>query len=508
MQNNYNSETPMLNRTELDPSDKRDLLLKIISCQAHGAITLLANDFSISRKSVYKARDAVLNAINELTSEQTEPHDIVYVGVNKLQIRRAIVALSITSANSIRAIQEQIPIIYPGCRVSFGYIQGVIVEAQQQAARFNKTVQLASIQTIAVDEMFSQGWAVLAGIDLDSGFLFSLSVEPSCDGDTWARVLLEAAEQGMKPAHVVKDGAKGIAKGVEMPFSGIEQRDDAFHAVYLAGKSRLKLERKAYRAIENEACAQKKYSKTPPEKKRSRAKSLDWAKKKCSDAIERYTLAEQAVYKIRMAFCSVNLKTGELVTVEMAKALFTSSIALLRETTYRDCISVALYLENRIKGLTLATSKTHESLVALQENYSHDAISLTCRLIERKRKLKKMSQWKRRQVVKEMAGAHYLLRNELNDVGVGDIIDKVEQLLHTRHMASSAIEGFNATLRAYLYVRKGVNQGFLDLFQAWHNLRPRRWGRHQGTSAYDVLTGKDTTDWLTLLGFPPSKIYH
>jgi hypothetical protein len=50
---------------------------------------------------------------------------------------------------------------------------------------------------------------------------------------------------------------------------------------------------------------------------------------------------------------------------------------------------VALYLENRIKGLTLATPKTHESLVALQENYSHDAISLTCRLIERKRKLKK-----------------------------------------------------------------------------------------------------------------------
>jgi hypothetical protein len=71
----------------------------------------------------------------------------------------------------------------------------------------------------------------------------------------------------MMPAHVVKDGAKGIAKGVEMAFTGIEQRDDAFHAVYLAGKSRLKLERKAYRAIENEAHAQKRYSKAPPEKK-------------------------------------------------------------------------------------------------------------------------------------------------------------------------------------------------------------------------------------------------
>ncbi|MCP4326008.1 MAG: hypothetical protein GY787_30075 [Alteromonadales bacterium] len=269
----------MLNRTELAPSDKRDLLLKRLSCQAHGTITLLANDFSISRKSVYKARDAVLNAINELASEDIRPHDITCIGVDRLQIRRAIVALSITSANSIRAIQEQIPIIYPRCTASFGYIQGVIVEAQQQAACFNKQVPLANIQTIAVDEMFSQGAPVLAGIDLDKAFLFSLSVEQARDGDTWARVLLEASEQGMSPAHVVKDGAKGIAKGVEMAFSGIEQRDDAFHAVYLASKSRRKLERKTYRAIEHEAHSQKKYRKAPLDSKRSRAKSLYWAKK-------------------------------------------------------------------------------------------------------------------------------------------------------------------------------------------------------------------------------------
>ncbi len=180
-----------------------------------------------------------------------------------------------------------------------------------------------------------------------------MSVEQARDGHTWARVLLEASEQGMSPAHVVKDGAKGIAKGVEMAFSGIEQRDDAFHAVYLASKSRRKLERKAYRAIEHEAHAQKKYRKAPLDSKRSRAKSLYWAKKKCNDAIERYTLAEQAVYKIQMALCIVNFKAGELVTAEMVAQLFTSSISLLRETRYRDCISVALYIENGCSSLEL-----------------------------------------------------------------------------------------------------------------------------------------------------------
>jgi hypothetical protein len=499
---------PMLNRTKLDSSDKLDLLLKTISCQAHGAITLLANDFSISRKAVYKARDAVLKTLNELVRDRDESQYITTVGVDKAQIRRVIVALSITSANSIRAIQEQIPIIYPGCTASFGYIQGVIVEAQEQAAIFNKTVSLGNIQSIAVDEMFSQGEPVLAGVDLDYGFLFSLSHEQCRDGATWHRVLGEAKEQGLEPACVVKDGAKGIAKGFNMTFDDIEQRDDAFHAVYLASKSRLKLEHKAYRCIESEALAIKKHHKASPDNKRSRAKSLSWAKKKCIDAIERYTLTQQAVQKIRMAFCCINFKTGELITPIAAQQLLTQAIALLRATQYRDCMSVAVYLENRVEGLTLATSALYQRLSALGDNYSEAAISLTCRLIERKRKIKKMNPWKRLQVTKEMAGAYHLLCRELDEAGVVEITEKIERLLQTRHMASSAIEGFNATLRSYLSVRKGVNQGFLELFKAWYNLRSRRWGRHQGTSAYELLTGNAVTDWLSLLGFPPAKATH
>ena len=95
----------LLNRTSLDPSDKLDLLLKTITCQAHGAISFLSNDFKISRKAVYKARETVLAALNTLVSDAYQPQYITSVGVDKSQLRRAIVALSITSANSIRAIQ-------------------------------------------------------------------------------------------------------------------------------------------------------------------------------------------------------------------------------------------------------------------------------------------------------------------------------------------------------------------------------------------------------------------
>ena len=88
------------------------------------------------------------------------------------------------------------------------------------------------------------------------------------------------------------------------------------------------------------------------------------------------------------------------------------------------------------------------------------------------------------------------------------MLDEVEALLLQRHRASSAIEGFNAALRPFLYVHKGVTQGFLELFRAYYNLRTRRWGRHKGTSAHQCLSGERVEDWLSVLGYPPSAAAH
>jgi len=84
----------------------------------------------------------------------------------------------------------------------------------------------------------------------------------------------------------------------------------------------------------------------------------------------------------------------------------------------------------------------------------------------------------------------------------------VDLIAQQRHRASSAIEGFNAALRPFLYVHKGVTQGFLELFRARHNFKTRRWGRHKGTSAHEKLTGDRIDDWLTALGYPPSQTLH
>jgi hypothetical protein len=94
------------------------------------------------------------------------------VTVDIPQLKRTIISLSMNGVNSIRAIEDSIPLIYPGVSCSFGYIQAVQIEAQTNAAIFNSKVDLSAIISAAIDELFCQGDPVLAGIDLDSVFLF------------------------------------------------------------------------------------------------------------------------------------------------------------------------------------------------------------------------------------------------------------------------------------------------------------------------------------------------
>ena len=57
----------------------------------------------------------------------------------------------------------------------------------------------------------AQGEPVLAGVDLDSGYLFGLSLSPTRDGKAWAELLGAGQAQGLGLSVVVKDAARGIA---------------------------------------------------------------------------------------------------------------------------------------------------------------------------------------------------------------------------------------------------------------------------------------------------------
>ena len=147
------------------------------------------------------------------------------------------------------------------------------------------------------------------------------------------------------------------------------------------------------------------------------------------------------------------------------------------------CAKLAKYLRNRAPGLALAQKSVLPRLEALAEPWSAQAVSLGCICWYLVRELhKRPARARYRALYRHLLAVYGALQDRLGAASAS-LLDAVEAVLHQRHRASSAIEGFNAALRPYLYVHKGATQGFLDLFRAWFNLRTRRWGRHKGTSA-------------------------
>ncbi len=496
-----------LGRTPLNLSEKIDCAARALATQdKRGAISGLSREFAISRPTLYEARDAA-SSVLEAHFKQPESN-AVYVLVDEAQLQRAIVALRAMSPNALRPIEDMLPFIYPGVAPSFGKIQSITSRAEANATLFNTRADLSGIEAGALDEMFSQGDPVLAGVDLDSGYLFGLSLRTSRSGADWAEVLEVGKARGLDLSLVVKDAGAGIDAGVREAFPGAERRDDCFHALYEMNKVQRQLEQKAYAAIALEHEQEKKLGKIRAKDKRERAeqkRQLATANKNCLKAIERYEQFAAAKRKAHEAMEYIDVNSAQLRTGEQTRRMIEAAADEMQSIDYGKSKKVARYIRNRAPGLSLAIADLHTRLQALFPIHTSDAVCLACLILHLLGTVRKRpGPLPPNDRTRHLLGAFALLK-DLRGEKTDALFEAVEALLEKHHRASSAIEGFNAALRPHLYVHKGVTQNFLELFRAYYNLRTRRSGRHKGTSPHQCLTGSPVNDWLSLIGFPPSS---
>lgn len=236
-----------LMRTGLTRSHKVDLAASAWSRQAeYGATTELSRTFDVSRPTVCAAAKTASHVLGQYFRQYEEGQRPVTVTVVRAQLERAIVALRTVAPSSLRAIETMLPILYPDLHLSCGKLQAITVEAERRARAFNARKDLSRIEAGALDEMFSQGEPVLAGVDLDSGYLFRLSLKDSRSAKDWVDFFEVAKTRGLDLQVALKDAAQGIAAGVTQSFANAEQKDDCLHAHYEMGKLRVDLERRAY----------------------------------------------------------------------------------------------------------------------------------------------------------------------------------------------------------------------------------------------------------------------
>ena len=398
-----------LHRTDLTTSQKIQCAAQALAQQGeHGSKTRLSRAYEISRPTVYAAGETAEAVLRWHFEGRLVEGGAVDVRVDDAQLCRALVGLRAMAPNSIRAIEDLLPVLYPGVKVSYGKVQQLLVEAEARARSFNAQADLSEIESAALDEMFSQGEAVLAG--------------------------------------------------VREVFPEAEQRDDCFHTLYEMNKVRRCLERRAYGAIGREIEALSRLGTIRAhhiERRREAKRALSTAQRQCAEAIERFDVFDAAMAQLRGAIECVDVLTGELHRPEQVEALIEQAANTLDTLDVRECPKLAKYLRNRAPGLALAQASLLPKLEALGEHYSLEAVGLGCVVWQLVKGLKKHPhQARRRELHRHLLGAYGKLQNHLGAPAADALLDAVEELLIHRHRASSALEGFNAALRPFLYVHK------------------------------------------------------
>jgi hypothetical protein len=510
-----------MQRVDLSASEKTRVAAGALAGQGrYGEISRLARAHGLSRPTMYGAAEEAERVL-EAHFAREEPSGPVVV-VDDAQLERAVVALRAIAPNSIRDIVELLPILYPGVRLSYGTVQGIAAEAERRAEATNRAVVLEGVQAAALDEMFSQGQPVLAGIDLASQYVFALEVRETRTEADWATVLGAAKGCGLDPEVIVKDAAPGIAAGVSEVFPEAEQRDDCFHVHYEMGTARSRLERRALAKVAGEWNAQDALQElearaTPQQRETAQGRQnlalarweagqkVSVARKDAAQGLALHDQFEQLTRQASEAMEVVDLEKMALRSpVEMRAGIEDAAHGML-ELPSRHACKVGRYVLNRAPGLVLYAEELTAQLRVPADRYGPERVALAAVLWRLRYELRTdRHPWHRSHYHRLLLATFAFLQHLTAPEQLGDLLAEVDAVFDRRFRASSAIEGFNAALRPYLYVHKGVSPGFLELFRAYHNLRRRDRGRLKGRSAHEALTGTRIDDWLTHLGYPPS----
>jgi len=498
-------------RSLLHPSSAAQLAAIALSAQGeYGIVTDLAREHSIRRQSVYDIRERGRTALTaEFTPVVPELKGSFKLEVTPADMERAVVALRVVTPASIRDIAEVLPVLF-GKSWSYGKVQGVLCKAEQLAAAQLAQVDLSKIESVALDEMFSQGRPVLAGICLDSQYLFQLEVSSNRSGDAWAESLGKLRDdQGLCPKRVVKDAGSGLRAGVQKCWPGVAEHDDLFHAVYIMGKEAFYLERRAYGTMTKvEDLTHRLVKAKTKAKRKTLTEQLQQARENMDEAIGRSDHFERLQREAERVLELTDRGSGVLRTSTEVVEVLTSVAAEMATIAGKRVSKVATYIANRAEGLALYLDSLAERLHAVTETAG--GVKVVEAAIRANQASLMMSKacpfWDRNPRRQELRDAtqHLLAMTQRDGERLRIAVGTIMPQLANRYRASSAIENLNSILRPYLVVQKHAEQGFLNLFQFYHNTRTRQWGRWKGTSALETLTGNKVDDWLTLLGFPPS----
>jgi hypothetical protein len=469
--------------------------------RSYGTVKQLSQNYVVSRQTLYqlaaKGRQVLQQGMRPGPHGPHWAEQTITVDLNRLRRGSVVLTEVGVSQRDVAVCLGELLDTSP----SLGWVNSVLSQVEAAAAEVNQTWQPDIGETLSGDEIYANGQPNLLVVGNDSLYIYTLSRQPDCDGETWGCTLLD----GPECPQFASDAGTGLAAGAKAAQIKVHQLDWDHLLRPLWGQA-ARLERQAYAALQAmEERAAQFAAATSPKRLQQHLTKWDQLSQLAAEKVAQCDAFAQLARQVDDWFALIDLSTGQLREVTEGITQLHSLGEQLQDWSGRIYQKLATHLQNWAPGLFSYQPVLAEALRPLQARYGQPALTALCRLWQleanQKRrpgsKLDQASHQQRWQQCLDEALA------ELGETHLWSAWEQLQPLLDRSWRGSMLAECVNSLLRPVLEGRKHTDQGCLELFRFSHNVRPFARGKRAKHSPAQLVGLDVPDDPLILLGLEP-----
>lgn len=304
-------------RDDIVVTDRVQIAIEMMSPnRPRGRVTQLAQGYQLSRQALYDIAAKGVESLRQALEPgqhgpQAQEQQVV---VTKNRLQRSVLSLS-ASGVSQRGVMACLSEILD-TPVSLGWVNGTLATLEANAQQINQILTPAGGESLAGDEIFSNGSPNLLVVGNESLYIYALTRQDERDGETWGCVLLDVPEI----EQFASDAGLGLAAGAKV--AEIEQHQlDWDHLLRPLWGQATRLEDQAYAAMakveERVALFDKSHSTKRLEQHLAQWEALVAT---ADEQIEKLDTFSKIARGVDDCFALIDLETGQLTNAEQGTA--------------------------------------------------------------------------------------------------------------------------------------------------------------------------------------------
>lgn len=489
-------------RDNITGKERAEIAMEMMpTSRPHGTVTHLAREYAVSRQTIYTisgiGRDLLLQ--NMAPGQHGPKPEEKVVEVNRERLARSAVVLTWAGVSQ-RDIGKCCDALLD-TSVSAAWVNAELAKREAIAAQVNLSWKPAGHEIMSGDEIYSNGNPNLMVIGNDSLYIYALTRQPTCDGETWACVLWDTPDS----PQFSSDAGTGLAAGAKTAGRMVHQLDWD-HLLRPTWGQVSRLERQAYAGLEAVEERATQFSQSQTSKRLEHHLSV-WENlsTKAQEKIVQHDQFSQLAQQVDDQFALIDLNSGQLRDPLASAAILRSVGKQLGQWQGRIYEKLSANLTNWADGLFAYHAGLSQALQILTSRWGTEAIqALACVWqieADQKRHPKPLAYRQNRQSLWEMylGKATDCLGLEQLDAAWKDVC----LLFGHSWRGSMLCECVNSLLRPVFDRRKSSDQGCLELFRFLHNAHHFARGKRAGHSPAELAGIQLPDDPFTLLGLAP-----